>query len=99
MLDHCSNPGFPIPLPTIEVKVLDKIIQWLEYHVNDPFFTAGHGHMEELGTCGLYMDVWENCFFQMDRDMLFKVLAAANYLDIQGNSIKDQLLSDVCLSI
>ncbi|KAG9075135.1 hypothetical protein FRC06_010251 [Ceratobasidium sp. 370] len=83
--DPESHASGPIPLPNVPSSVLKKVLEYCEYHRNDPPF-PNHGggsddprrrQISEIGE-------WDQKFIQVDQEMLFEIILAANYLDIKG---------------
>ena len=67
-----------IPLPNVDTQTLDKLIEYLTYHHANPTeHTAYEGKgLDEIGEWDL-----KYCG-DMNNAILFKVILAANYLDI-----------------
>ena len=78
-LDDCYN-GEPVPLPTVDSDILEKVIEWCTKHKDDATDAFTNLSMDQL-------PVWdEKDFFDEGKDqkMLFDLILAANYLDIKG---------------
>ena len=78
-LDDCYN-GEPVPLPTIDSDILEKVIEWCTKHKDDATDAFTNLSTDQL-------PVWdEKDFFDEGKDqkMLFDLIFAANYLDIKG---------------
>jgi len=67
----------PIPLPNVQKRVLDKVIEYCEHHKND---SAG----AESFSADDPIAVWDEEFCKMDMSLLFELILAANYLDIRS---------------
>ncbi|KAH8747745.1 hypothetical protein F5883DRAFT_437005, partial [Diaporthe sp. PMI_573] len=66
----------PIPLPTIDAQTLNMVVQWYEYHAaNVPTSDNYYNKNKEI-------QEWELKFIQVDKDILFDVIHAAEDLDI-----------------
>ncbi|KAF4662249.1 suppressor of kinetochore protein mutant [Perkinsus chesapeaki] len=72
-----------IPLPNVSSKILEKVIQWCEYHVdhstsiiNKPLKMGG-----QLRDNGVVE--WDIKFLEMPEKELFDVMLAANFMDIK----------------
>ncbi len=63
-------PNEPIPVPTVNDITLTKIIEYLDYIVDNK-----HMNQEELKK-------WEQEFIKLDDKLLFDIIVAANYLEI-----------------
>lgn len=72
----------PIPLPKVNGKTLSKLLQWCEYHKEDPIPTEKEMEENKIKTDNI--PCWDEDFLNMDLNMLFEVILAANYLDIRG---------------
>ena len=78
-LDDCYN-GEPVPLPTVDNDILEKVIEWCTKHKDDATDAFTNLSTDQL-------PVWdEKDFFDEGKDqkMLFDLIFAANYLDIKG---------------
>ena len=78
-LDDCYN-GEPVPLPTVDSDILEKVIEWCTKHKDDATDAFTNLSTDQL-------PVWdEKDFFDEGKDqkMLFDLILAANYLDIKG---------------
>jgi len=70
-----------IPLPNVKSQVLAKVIQYMEYHhhslpkeIEKPLKSA---NMNEV------VSAWDAEFVEVDQEMLFELILAANYMDIK----------------
>lgn len=84
MLEDLGDEGIgnqAIPIPNVNEAVLKKVIEWCDHHRNDPVQPAD----EEADTRKKTTDIeeWDQKFMQVDQEMLFEVILAANYLDIK----------------
>jgi len=71
--------GTPIPLPNVNGAVLFKITEYCEHHKNDPAVDDS----DEARRKTTEIDEWDQKFMQVDQEMLFEIILAANYLDIK----------------
>ena len=60
-----------IPLPPVEGTILEKVIEYCTYHTENKEAKQNE------------RDAWDNHFVGVDDDTLFKLVLAANYLDIK----------------
>ncbi|KAJ5643020.1 E3 ubiquitin ligase complex SCF subunit sconC [Penicillium longicatenatum] len=81
MLEDLGDSGEAIPIPNVNETVLKKVIEWCDHHKNDPP-TAGDDDDNRRKTTDI--DEWDQKFMQVDQEMLFEVILAANYLDIKA---------------
>lgn len=81
MLEDCGPIDQAIPIPNVNGSVLAKVIEWCEHHKNDPAPTAD----DETDSRKKSTDIeeWDQKFMQVDQEMLFEIILAANYLDIK----------------
>ncbi|CAJ0748538.1 22268_t:CDS:2, partial [Entrophospora sp. SA101] len=56
------------------------VLDWCEHHVNDPQPTNEDDDSRKRNT---EIDDWDQRFLNVDQDMLFEIILAANYLDIK----------------
>lgn len=71
-----------VPLPNVTESVLQKIIEWCEHHRNDPLPTADDDNESRKKTTEI--DEWDQKYMQVDQEMLFEIILAANYMDIKA---------------
>lgn len=80
--DVGESDDSPIPLPNVNSTVLKKVIEYCEHHKNDPLPTAdsedesGRRRSDDISE-------WDQNFMQVEQEMLFEIILAANYLDIK----------------
>jgi len=81
MLEDCLEIKDPIPIPNVNDAVLTKVLEWCEQHKNDPVPLTE----EDTDTRKKSTDIeeWDQKFMQVDQEMLFEIILAANYLDIK----------------
>ncbi|KAF3770373.1 hypothetical protein M406DRAFT_354415 [Cryphonectria parasitica EP155] len=72
----------PVPLPNVSGPVLVKIIEWSEHHRNDPLPSSEDDNESRKKTTEI--DEWDQKFMQVDQEMLFEIILAANYMDIKA---------------
>ncbi|OQR85536.1 S-phase kinase-associated protein 1A [Achlya hypogyna] len=71
-----------IPLPNVKSPVLAKVIEFCAHHVNNPM-----ADIEKPLKSGDLADVvseWDAAFVDIDQEVLFEVILAANYMDIKS---------------
>ncbi|XP_074555556.1 SKP1-like protein 1B [Curcuma longa] len=71
--DDCAEDG--IPLPNVTSRILAKVIEYCQKHVDDPAKSSDGD--EEL-------ESWDAKFVNVDQATLFDLISAANYMDIKG---------------
>jgi len=76
----------PIPLQNVNAATLKKVIQWCQYHKDDPPPPEDDLNKEKRTDD---IPSWDQEFLKVDQGTLFELILAANYLDIKG-------LLDVC---
>ncbi|CAO3634278.1 unnamed protein product [Cunninghamella blakesleeana] len=77
MLEDIEESSAPIPLPNVTAKVLRKVIEWCEYHKDEPITT------DETDRRNTDIDEWDQKYMEVDQETLFDIILAANYLDIK----------------
>ncbi|KAI9818549.1 MAG: hypothetical protein M1827_000608 [Pycnora praestabilis] len=70
-----------IPIPNVNEAVLKKVIEWCVHHKGDPPASADDDSDSRKKTTDI--DEWDQKFMQVDQEMLFEIILAANYLDIK----------------
>ncbi|KAA6412242.1 MAG: E3 ubiquitin ligase complex SCF subunit sconC [Lasallia pustulata] len=70
-----------IPIPNVNEPVLRKVIEWCTHHRSDPPTSADDDSDSRKKTTDI--DEWDQKFMQVDQEMLFEIILAANYLDIK----------------
>ena len=58
------------PVPTVKGKVLEKVIQWIEYHKID------HKKKEKIA--------WYRQYFDIELRKIFEIFIAADYLEVES---------------
>jgi S-phase kinase-associated protein 1 len=56
-------------------------MEWCKHHVNDPPASADDDSDSRKKTTEI--DEWDQKFMNVDQEMLFEIILAANYLDIK----------------
>jgi len=70
-----------IPIPNVNEAVLKKVIEWCEHHKGDPIPVADEDSDSRKKSTDI--EEWDQKFMQVDQEMLFEIILAANYLDIK----------------
>ncbi|KAL4928726.1 SCF ubiquitin ligase subunit skpA [Aspergillus undulatus] len=76
-----AAPSEAIPVPNVSENVMNKIIEWSTHHRGDP--EAKEGEEDDSRRKTTDIDEWDQKFMQVDQEMLFEIILAANYLDIK----------------
>ena len=71
-----------IPIPNVNEAVLKKVIEWCVHHRSDPPAAADDDTDSRKKTTDI--EEWDQKFMQVDQEMLFEIILAANYLDIKA---------------
>jgi len=77
-----SNIVEAIPIANVNEAVLKKVIEWCTHHRSDPPATADDDSDSRKKTTDI--EEWDQKFMQVDQEMLFEIILAANYLDIKA---------------
>ncbi|KAL4800938.1 E3 ubiquitin ligase complex SCF subunit sconC [Aspergillus venezuelensis] len=83
--DLCTQeepPSEAIPIPNVTENVMTKILEWSMHHRNDPLPKEGEEDDSRRKTTDI--EEWDQKFMQVDQEMLFEIILAANYLDIKA---------------
>ncbi|CAD6439934.1 a72f4007-e26b-4ac9-a3ac-b95efa95860f [Sclerotinia trifoliorum] len=72
----------PVPIPNVNEAVLRKVIEWAEHHKHDPAPNVDDDADSRKKTTDI--EEWDQKFMQVDQEMLFEIILAANYLDIKA---------------
>ncbi|KAL8287060.1 hypothetical protein RQP46_004066 [Phenoliferia psychrophenolica] len=81
MLDDLPESDNAIPLPNVSANVLRKVLDWCEHHKKDPEPLETDSDDTRKKTTEI--SDWDQKFIQVDQEMLFEIILAANYLDIK----------------
>lgn len=82
MVDDLSADGLgmPIPLSNINLNMLEKIIEYCNYHIeNDKPSSSTENHKESTND----IIPWDVKFCEVEQETLFELILAANYLNIK----------------
>lgn len=71
-----------IPISNVNEAVLKKVIEWCDHHKADPPATNEDDADSRKKTTDI--EEWDQKFMQVDQEMLFEIILAANYLDIKA---------------
>jgi S-phase kinase-associated protein 1 len=71
----------PIPIPNVNDTVLKKVIEWCDYHKNDP--PSSDDDDSDSRKKSTDISEWDQKFMAVDQELLFEIILAANYLDIK----------------
>ena len=61
---------------------MKKVLEWCEHHRKDP--PASQDDDSDSRKKSTDIDEWDQKFMQVDQEMLFEIILAANYLDIKA---------------
>ncbi|KAI0508582.1 s-phase kinase-associated protein 1 [Xylaria bambusicola] len=82
VLDESKTTNLPVPIPGVDGETLRVVMEWCEeyQHVTEA------DNSLKLGNGATKIPEWSNVFLTkvgLDRDLFFKLINAANYLEIQ----------------
>ncbi|CAN9384295.1 unnamed protein product [Alternaria sp. RS040] len=66
----------------VNEAVMKKVVEWCGHHKNDPPATQDDDSDSRKKSTDI--DEWDQKFMQVDQEMLFEIILAANYLDIKA---------------
>lgn len=79
--EHDDDEKQEIPLPNVKSLVLQKVIEFCKYHEQSPMADIEKPlksqHMHEV------VSQWDADFVNLEQEMLFELILAANYMDIK----------------
>lgn len=81
MMEDIDGEFLEIPVPNVQSNVLKKVLEYMEYHKEDP-----QSSLSEEGIARAKaneISPWDQKFLQVDQEMLFEIILTANYLDIR----------------
>lgn len=81
MLEDIGDEITEVPIPNIQSNVLRKVLDYCEYHKNDPQVTSSDESVSRSKNSEI--SAWDQKFLQVDQEMLFEIIMTANYLDIR----------------
>lgn len=70
------------PTRQVSEAVLRKVLEWCTHHKNDPTPTTDDDADSRKKTTDI--EDWDQKFMQVDQEMLFEIILAANYMDIKA---------------
>jgi len=82
LLEDIGDNGDAIPIPNVNEAVMKKVLEWCEQHRKDP--PASQDDDADSRKKSTDIDEWDQKFMQVDQEMLFEIILAANYLDIKA---------------
>jgi len=71
-----------IPLPNVKAAVLKKVVEWLKHHVDNPAKEI-EKPLKSANLSECVSDQWDADFVDVDQELLFELILAANYMDIK----------------
>lgn len=84
MLEDCGlddDEDAVVPLRNVSSDILRRVLQWSEYHKDDPVPVEDDGSNEKRTDD---ISAWDADFLKTDQGTLLELILAANYLDIKG---------------
>jgi len=80
MLEDIPDNDAAIPLPNVNSKILEKVIEYCKYHKEHPT-PVSEEKKDEKRTDDIIP--WDQKFCEVEQATLFELILAANYLDIK----------------
>ncbi|KAH8273071.1 hypothetical protein KR018_012321, partial [Drosophila ironensis] len=81
MLETCcveDDDDAIVPLSKVNSTILDMVLVWAHYHKDDP------EPIDDQDNDYYDMTLWDADFINVNKETLYELINAANYLDIQG---------------
>lgn len=57
MIEDVENSDWPIPLPNVTSKILNKIIEWCNHHINDVYIDDDQEMLFDIILVANYLDI------------------------------------------
>ena len=88
-----------IPLPNVRGEIMKKVLEFCQYHFENPHPPLTEEEKEEKEKKKTYTDMikWDIDFCNVEKSTLFEYILAANYLDIK--ILLDAACKTVCKMI
>ena len=87
MLEDLGDCDEAIPIVEVNSLVMGKVLEWCTHHQNDPRpsedTVAGNKDVKRPKSTKI-SDPWDQNYIQVEQEMVFQIILAANYLDIKG---------------
>ncbi|KAI9637069.1 putative ubiquitin-protein ligase [Dioszegia hungarica] len=83
MEDLGAQEGSLIPLPNVSSSVMVKILEYCDHHKSEPLPAPDANDQDDARRKTAEIGEWDSKFIQVDQEMLFEIILAANYLDIK----------------
>lgn len=80
LLEDVGENENVIPLDNISSEVLNKILEWCEYHKNEKNLET----KEELDKYVKELGEWDKKFIDFEKEMLIEMILGSNYMDIKA---------------
>lgn len=82
MIDDLPEEDLVIPLPNLSANTLGKVLEYCEWHYDNPNkYSRWYDYSDNK--CSDDIIDWDLEFCKVDNDMLYQLILAANYLDIE----------------
>lgn len=81
IFEESGDVNEAIPIPKVKTRILEKIVEYCQYHVKNPPIEIP----QPLRTANLadVVSDWDNNFINLDKETLFELILAENFLDIK----------------
>ncbi len=77
--DDDDDEEMEIPTPNVRAAVMSKVLEWAEHHKDDRFPDVDDEDIRKSTP----VDEWDKSFLEVDQEMLYEIILAANYLNIR----------------
>merc|ERR1712126_289317 len=91
--DDSNNNDEPIPIYSVNGEVLDKVIEWTKYHVENQDKSISENNKVWSDNFGAWIDQ-KSFFFMTNLKNIFLLMEAGDYLEIESLLIDSQLFID-----
>ncbi|KIK51972.1 hypothetical protein GYMLUDRAFT_78005 [Collybiopsis luxurians FD-317 M1] len=80
MLEDVGNSSDAISIHNVESDILKKVVEFCKHHSSEPLSDPMEDDMQRKK---IQISEWDGQFLSVDKQLLFGIVVAANYLDIR----------------
>ncbi|KAI9223987.1 putative E3 ubiquitin ligase complex SCF subunit sconC [Blastocladiella britannica] len=79
-----DDDSHAIPIPNVTARILNKVMEYCEHHKGDPIAEPDEDDLAEERRRSDDIEDWDAEYINVEQEMLFEIILAANYLDIKA---------------
>ncbi|KAJ9077268.1 hypothetical protein DSO57_1018341 [Entomophthora muscae] len=83
LLDDIGETEEAIPLPNVNSTTFEKVLEYCNHHKDDPLVEEEEDELPPKPKAIEDIDPWDYQFAKLEKEPLFELILAANYLDIK----------------